>query len=82
MSGPPPKKPPRPWYRPHASTWVVMGLALAGMTFWNVAGYYEDPGPVAGDELWHLDGQSLTSIAISTEIQDSTCTPSPNLTAA
>src|SRR5262245_28611781 len=42
MSGATPPKPPRPWYRPHASTCVVMVLAVAAMTFWNVAGNYED----------------------------------------
>jgi hypothetical protein len=53
MSGPPPKKPPRPWYRLHASTWVVMVLALAAMTFWNAAGYYYDPEQRSvGEELW------------------------------
>ena len=57
---PPPTKLPRPWYRLHAVSWLVMALVTAAMGFWNVAGYYgygfpyerPDTGQEYQDEAW------------------------------
>lgn len=59
MSAISPTKPRRPWHRPHASTWVVMALGLAAMTFWNVAGYYSDAELGVGREQTWTHGWPL-----------------------
>ena len=47
-----PDKPPRAWYRPHLSTWVVAALVALSFCFWNVAGYYRDREPSRDIAVW------------------------------